>query len=53
MYYCHNCRSEFEEAIRDFNPYPDFGGEPIELCPLCGAPEHFSLLPEEDEEEAP
>ncbi|MBQ6946438.1 MAG: hypothetical protein IJN42_00170 [Clostridia bacterium] len=44
MYYCHNCRGEFERAVASFHPYPDFGGEPIELCPLCGAPEQFSKI---------
>lgn len=40
-YYCYNCRGLFERPIPGRNPYPDYGGEPVDFCPLCGAPENF------------
>ncbi len=50
MYYCYNCRNEFEKEICTTSPFPDYGCEPIALCPLCGAPEYFRKLPEQEEE---
>lgn len=51
MYRCRNCRCTFDEPVDDFNPYPDFGGERIECCPECGAPEMFEEFDEYEEEE--
>lgn len=51
MFKCYNCRNTFDEPVEDINPYPDFGGEPIECCPICGAVEMFDEILEEEEEE--
>lgn len=40
-YYCYNCDSTFDRPKKSISPYPDYGGEPILLCPICLVPENF------------
>lgn len=49
-YYCENCRGEFERPVKGFHPFDEFGGEVVDLCPLCGAAEMYSRKEERDDQ---
>ena len=50
MYFCHNCGNRFEEPRKGFEPYPDYGGEVVWLCPICGIPDEWEELPWQENE---
>lgn len=49
-YYCENCGSKFEELEQSFEPYPDWGGEYVDICPICRVPDYFVEVLEEGDE---
>ena len=44
MYYCENCRKKFECLRKGFERYPDYGGEVVWCCPICGVPGHWEEI---------
>ncbi len=39
MYYCENCAGRFDSPYISFEPLGEYGGERVEHCPLCHAPD--------------
>lgn len=51
MFRCENCRSTFDEPIEitETHGFSDGRYENFLACPICGAPEMFEEVDEEDD----